>query len=334
MTLFMSILVFLLVLFAYVHIMAQYAKSQDMEIYEADFAGNAGLQEICDVRQPVVVELRGAAPGFFAEATLPKFLRAGATSLVALRDGGDYLAAGDAPVEGIALPFKTVVEMLDADADARLFSDGNADFAEDADLAADLGELDRLLRPPGTVQTRYDVMLGARGAHTPLRWAADHRRFVVVCAGSVSVKMTPFKSGKYLHEVRDYASCEFRSQIDVWAPPARFAGDLERVKFLEFELPAGSALYVPPYWWYSLRYAEAEDSLLLGYTYNTLLNRLANAGDLARCALQRHNTVTRVGRERREDAAEGGEDEGGEDDSASLAERAGEPEAQLGDIDE
>ena len=321
MTLFTSILVFLLVLVFYIHLMAQYRKSQDMEIYETDFAGVAALQEVCDVRQPVVVELLGAAGAFFEDMTLAKVLRAGAGVPVVVRDGADYRASADA--EGVPVPLEAALRMLGEDSAAGLFTDGNHDFVEDADLAADVGELDALLRPQMTVQTRYDVMLGARGAHTPLRWSADLRRFLVVCAGAVSVKMTPFKSAAHLHEVRDYATLEFRSEVDVWDPQERFAGDAARVKFLEFDLAAGSALYVPPYWWYSVRYAGGEDSLLLGYAYNTLLNRVANAGDLVRCALQRHNTDVRASRLARADDADS------DSDSEPASPRGGGADAPL-----
>ena len=137
-------------------------------------------------------------------------------------------------------------------------------------------------------------MIGSRGAYTPLRWSATPRNFVVVCQGRIHVKMTPYKSEKYLHAVSDYSKLEFRSEIDVWAPQERFLGDMERVKFLEFDVISGSALYVPPYWWYSIKYSDGDDSLLLGYKYHTVFSCAANAGNLARWALQRQNTVERV----------------------------------------
>jgi hypothetical protein len=297
---FISAIIFLSVLFIYIHIMAQYRKSQDMEVYQADFSGNAGLQEICDVRQPVVVDIRRAVPDFFRDITLSKFLYSGAAALVAVRDIGDY--SSDAPVDDICLPFKTATAMFNSDADARFFSDENYEFAEDADMRVEVDALDGLLQPQTVIKTQHDVMLGSRGAHTPLRWSATPRHFIVVCQGRVHVKMTPYKSEKYLHTVSDYATMEFRSEIDVWAPQERFVGDIERVKFLEFDVSAGSALYVPPYWWYSIRYSDSEDSLLLGYKYHTVFSCVANAGNLARWALQRQNTVARVERVERVDA--------------------------------
>ena len=49
MTFFINLVLFLLVLFFYIHVTAQFKKSEDLEIYEMDYSDNAHLQEVCDV---------------------------------------------------------------------------------------------------------------------------------------------------------------------------------------------------------------------------------------------------------------------------------------------
>ena len=38
--------------------MTQFKKSEDLEIYEMDYSTNAHLQDVCDVRQPVLFNVR------------------------------------------------------------------------------------------------------------------------------------------------------------------------------------------------------------------------------------------------------------------------------------
>jgi len=268
-----------------------------MEIYEADFVNNANLQEICESKQPVVVNMSVAASGFFKHLSLPRFLSIGASYPVIVRDIDDYNNTSESSVDCIALPFKTAMKLFNSDAKSRFFSDLNSEFVEESGLVDDMMDLDEYLKPSMTVQTKYDIMFGSKKSHTPLRYSTHTRKFIVVSSGKIIVKMTPFKSTKYLHEVRDYENYEFRSEIDVWTPQPRFVDDLERVKFIEFDVCEGSALYIPAYWWYSIKYADNNDTCLLGYTYSTIMNRLANLPDIGIHVMQIQNTVVKTSKE-------------------------------------
>ena len=59
---FYNVLIFLLVLFIYIHITHQLKRSEDLEIYELDYTTNSHLQEVCDVKQPVLFELKTFLP--------------------------------------------------------------------------------------------------------------------------------------------------------------------------------------------------------------------------------------------------------------------------------
>ena len=49
-----NIILFVIVLVLYLHIVHQLKTSEDLEIYEMDFTTNTHLQEVCDVKQPVM----------------------------------------------------------------------------------------------------------------------------------------------------------------------------------------------------------------------------------------------------------------------------------------
>ena len=56
MKIFFTIFIFCLVLFIYLHIQFHIKTSSDLEIYELDQASKDKLEEICDIRQPVIFD--------------------------------------------------------------------------------------------------------------------------------------------------------------------------------------------------------------------------------------------------------------------------------------
>jgi hypothetical protein len=56
MKIFIGFFIFCLVLFIYLHIQFHLKQSNDLEIYEIDDASKDKLEEICDIRQPVLID--------------------------------------------------------------------------------------------------------------------------------------------------------------------------------------------------------------------------------------------------------------------------------------
>ena len=65
----LNILIFLIVLFLYIHITHQLKTSEDLEIYELDYIDNTHLQEVCDIKQPVLFEFNSIYPEFYEKNT-------------------------------------------------------------------------------------------------------------------------------------------------------------------------------------------------------------------------------------------------------------------------
>jgi hypothetical protein len=301
MTFFISVVVFIIILFMYIHISGEYKKSQDMEIYELDFVSNQNLQSVCDSNQPVILNLMNVVPEFFKHMTLKKFLTMASSHPVMIKDIEDYNNTSKSSVDCIALPFKTALKLFDSDTKSRFFSDSNTEFTEESGISVDMMDLDEYIKPAQTIQRKYDILFGSNDAHTPLRYTTSSRQFIVVSSGRIMVKMTPFKSTKYLHVVRDYENYEFRSEIDVWSPQPQFTDDWERVKFIEFDVTEGNVLYIPAYWWYSIKYCNNDETCLLGYTYNTIMNRIANIPDIVRHVVRMQNTVVKISKDKTSD---------------------------------
>ena len=57
MNIIISILIFCVVLFIYIHIFYHYKKSNDLEIFEVENTSKERLEELCDLRQPLLFNI-------------------------------------------------------------------------------------------------------------------------------------------------------------------------------------------------------------------------------------------------------------------------------------
>lgn len=294
MSTFVSFLIFLFILFLYIHITAQYKKSEDLEIYEADYLSNYQLQEICDVRQPVLYDFKTIVPEILVGLDLDQIVLLSKKSSIDIHvkdiidiNNGPFDIGGDS----VPLPLESAIGLFETDDKSRFFSDKNDEFVQET-LEAFYRPMDDYLKPSMVVQTKYDFLFGSMGAYTPLRYHTDYRRFIFVQSGKIQVKMTPWKSRKWLYPDNDYISYEFRSPVDVWNPQNKYLNDMENLKFLEFEVMEGFLLYIPPYWFYSIKYIQGTNSkipIVLEFTYNSAINVLSNLPHWGMYFLQQHN---------------------------------------------
>jgi hypothetical protein len=58
MQVFINIIIFCIIVFLYIHVNYQFKKGEDLEIYEMDYTTNTHLQEICNVKQPVLFQFK------------------------------------------------------------------------------------------------------------------------------------------------------------------------------------------------------------------------------------------------------------------------------------
>ena len=279
--------------------MAQFKKSEDLEIYEMDYTTNTQLQEVCNSKQPVLFDFKSVLPEIFIDLDSSTFLKHSSYDVNVI-DTVDYLNPNITSAESVPLKYDSFRRLGLADSRSHFITEGNLEFIEESGLYSEYEELNAYLKPAWTVQTKYDILQGSEGAYTPLRYHTDERRFFIVSSGKITVKMTPWKSRKYLHPTTDFTAYEFRSPIDAWTPANNtgkgkrdYTQDIEKIKFLEFDVLEGFVLYIPPYWWYSMKYSSA-DTLVLGATYNTGPRVLANSWDILQYYLQQDNTKKKI----------------------------------------
>ena len=95
-----------------------------------------------------------------------------------------------------------------------------------------------------------------------------------------------------IHEIfifrKDYEAFEFRSPFNVWDIQDKYKYDFAKVKVLDIELKKGDIIFIPSYWWYSIRFNKISSVCL--FKYRTFMNNVAILPHLFTSFLQRQNT--------------------------------------------
>ena len=284
---FLFFIIFIIIFFLYIHIEHQYKTSDDLEIYEMDYINNANLQEVCNIRQPVLFQLPQQELDImtlFENENIEK-------EDVRIKDTDDYWNSNIDSVDYLNMPLRTALPLLKSDTRAHYISENNASFLNETGIfTIQTPVLDDLLKPAFTIYSKYDILFASVDVSTPLRYHTNDRIYLSVLAGKIRVKMTPWKSRKYLHYKKDYENYEFRSPIHVWKPQKEWLNDMDKLKFLEFEVNAGHVLFIPPYWGYSIHYVVA-DTVVYSCQYNTIMNLAGHITDIGMYYLQNQNIV-------------------------------------------
>lgn len=305
-----SVIIFIIIFVLYLHLVSQYKKSEDLEVYEMDYVSNAQLQEVCDIKQPILFDFSKESQNL-RHSINESIFENEVTHEIKLKDSNDYFiekpvhettplspqtnqsSIPPPTVDYIVLPFESAMTLMKTDKKSHFFIENNQDFVDESGIRKHYEMVDESLKPYFTVQTVYDFHMGSKNTQTPLRYHTNYRQFYSVTNGTLHVKMTPWKSSKYLYPVKDYESYEFKSPINVWKPQSQYLNNMDKMKFLEFDVPSGYVLYVPPYWWYSFKYSNSNMTSVCGFTYNSSMNILSNIVDWGKYFLQQQNITKR-----------------------------------------
>ena len=286
-----NLLLFIIVLVIYIHIINQLKTSEDLEVYEMDYTNNLYLQEVCNIKQPVLFEYESIMPEFFEKINTETFTNNEKID-IKVKDIRDYYKEDN--VDYIVLPVTSAIGLMKTDTQSNYFTENNDDFIENADLYQVFHSNDTYLKPQLSMVTKYDIITGSLNTVTPLRYHTDFRKFISVHSGKIKIKMTPWKSHKYLSPYKDFYNYEFRSRINVWKPDSNHKNDVDKVKFLEFDITCGHTLHIPPYWWYSIQFNDKSETIVSSITYNSIMNCMSNLPNWIIYYLQQTNTKTKV----------------------------------------
>ena len=292
-----GIFVFCIILFFYLHIQFHLKTSDDLEIYEIEQASKDKMEEICDLRQPVLFDCDEDINKIIETTNKSVLLDNYPVFEIKIRDtiSGRATALTTSALEEelyVPLPLHIACKLFKEDSNAVYFSENNMDFLTETGVIKNMTYNDEFLRPRLVSNCNYDVMFGSDGLETPFRYDLNYRNYFVVTQGSLSIKMAPPKSSKYLYPINDYENFEFRSPINPWAPQPKFKADFDKIKCLEIVLSPGKFLFIPAYWWYSFKFSE--NTSVSCFRYRTYMNNIAISPNIAMYALQNQNVERKI----------------------------------------
>lgn len=263
-----SFFIFCLVLFIYLHIQFHLKTSNDLEIYELDDASKEKLEEVCDMRQPVIFNYDDEK---VIETTNKNFISDNYSSFeIKIRNINE---TGKSSELYVPLPLHASNKLFDEDKNSCYFSENNSDFLNETGVVKNFKYNDIFLRPYMVSNMNYDIMMSSKDTITPFRYETNYRNYFLCTQGSVEIKMAPPQSSKYLYPEYDYENFEFNSPINPWNVQTKYAADFNKIKCLEISLTKGKIIYIPAYWWYSIKFNN--DSSISCFRYRTYFNNLA-----------------------------------------------------------
>jgi len=291
------IFIFCLVLFVYLHIHFHFKTSNDLEIYVIDNVSKEKFEELCDIRQPIIFPFENEKiinntcydyiynnyNSFDIQIRESAFSKQSENNKNKLKD---TTIESDVDVY-VPLSLNLANKLFVEDDTERYYSANNTDFLKETGVIKNFQYNDEFLRPYMLCNTKYDVMTGSNNTVTPFKYELNYRNFFLVTQGSIEVKMTPPKSTKYLYPVKDYELFEFKSPVNPWNVSPEYKADFDKIKCLEFTVTQGKALYIPAYWWYSIKFNK--NTSISCFKYKTYMNCVSIIPDLSLHGLQLQN---------------------------------------------
>ena len=285
--------IFCLVLFIYLHIQFHLKTGEDLEMYEVDEPSKEKLEEICDIRQPVLFDFDNKK---IIENTNKTYIAANyyafETKVRNVKDDTDSNSELYMP-----LPLHATIKLFNEDKTSSYLSENNSEFLEETGLVKSMRYNDEFLRPYMVSNCNYDVMMGSKDVCTQFRYEINYRNFFLLTQGSAQIKMAPPHCVKYLYPNYDYENFEFRSPVNPWSPQPKYKADFDKMKCLEFTLTPGKTLFLPAYWWYSIKFINSDTSISC-FRYRTYMNNAAILPYIGLHALQiqnvKRNTTKKV----------------------------------------
>lgn len=283
-----AIVVFMSVLFVYLHLIFHLKTSNDVEMFEMDYLSKNKLEEVCDMRQPVLINnINNTLESTTNKAYLLNNFK---TFDVKIRKS-DFNKSENTSY--LILPLDQVFTLFQNDTTESYISENNRGFIMDTGLRRAFQQTDEYFRPYMVSNMEYDIRFGSPKSCTPLRYEISYRNYIIVTGGSVRIKLAAPNNSKYLHPIYDYNNFEFRSPIHPWKPQPEFSAEYEKIKFVEFTLQTNQVLFIPAKWWHSIQFID-DDSSIVTLNYKTYMNNVAIMPYYCLYWLQMLNTKTRI----------------------------------------
>ena len=127
MNLFFHFLIFIIILFLYLHIVHQLKTSEDLEIYELDYKDYDYLQEVCDLKQPATFSYESIHPEFVEKINMD-FLEEKSKHDIKIKETHDYYKEDQNHVDYFILQLDSYQSLIKTDTHQNYISENNHFF--------------------------------------------------------------------------------------------------------------------------------------------------------------------------------------------------------------
>jgi len=278
------IFIFSTILFFYIHIFYHLKISKDLEVYSVVNPTKLKLEEICEIRQPVIFTLDEPILQHLDIDFIQQ--RYGAFDI----NIQSYDKTDSNKIEytdNIPVIFDEALEFLKLDDNKGYISNNNNDFLKETTLLKEFKKNDYFLRPQMVSVCDYDLIIGSKDSITKTVYEVNYRNYFMCLDGNVTIRVVSPMYKKYMNHLDNYSDMEFYSPYNIWNIQSQFKGDFNKIKTMDIILNKGDVVYIPAYWYYSINFNNL--SCLSVFKYRTYMNTLAITPELTRYFLQNLN---------------------------------------------
>lgn len=267
----------MIVLLVYLHIFYHLKVSNDLEVYEHDITNKNNLEEILNLRQPVVMNYnRQNLDTIF---TIDNIYKNYKNYDINVRKND---MNNDIVDKNIVVTIDLLKNLFEND--NKYYSENNNKFIEKTNLIEELYSNDIILKPPMTSETKYDMLLGGSNTSTKFKYDLSFRHFIYVSDGYLNITLSPPINTKNMELYKDYYNFEYISPINPYLKEDNIK--MKSISKVSITLKKGQLLFVPAYWWYSIQF---NNSAALVFKYKTYMNQLTILPEYIMSFMQRQN---------------------------------------------
>lgn len=278
----LNILILVIILFLYIHINFYLTTSNYLEIYEIEFLSKENFEELCNIKQPLLIK---------------KFVFNDDHLINSFNINNINTNYGNFDVKlynkennniPIYIEFNKINNIFNSDTSGNYFSEYNNDFLIESSLTKIFSMIDNSLRPYGLINASYDIIFGSINSYNNFKYTLNARNYLYALDGEIEITLTIPNNKKYLNIEKDCINNEFYSNDDIYNETGNFLKDYNKIKFMKVKLSKGDLLYIPSYWFYSIKFL-LKDSIILNFKYNTYMSLLSILPETIQSYLQNNN---------------------------------------------
>tara|TARA_Y100000389_G_scaffold201019_1_gene242733 strand:+ start:825 stop:1700 length:876 start_codon:yes stop_codon:yes gene_type:complete len=278
MYIFINLFILLTVIFLYIHINHNIKTSNYLEIYEIDSPSKDYLEDICNKKQPTMIK----------NLNIDNIINYNLNYLESNYGSFELNVCNNMNNHNIKLILSDSIKLFDNDISSTYISCNNMYFIKDTTLEKTLSNIDMFFRPINTVYKEYDLLIGSKNAYTKMKSELYSRNYLVLVQGSIELILTPPRYSSYLHSNINYENLEYISNLNLHNDNNK-DNNIKKIKMLNIILNPGEIIFIPSYWFYSIKILE-DDTLIYNFKYRTLMYNISIIPKLIGSILQKNNT--------------------------------------------